>query len=333
MLIPQPPRLRVAQIPTPLQLLGRISSELDGPRLWVKRDDLTGSHLSGNKVRKLEFVIAEAREQGCDTLITAGGVQSNHCRATALLGAQLGMKVHLLLRGDAVSPPDGNLLLDKLSGAVISNYPAPGFAQQLPERFAAWEAHYAELGRKAFSIPIGASDGIGAWGYLQCCQELKQDFTKAGIAPAWITTATGSGGTQAGLILGNDLVELGCQILGFAVCDDEAYFRRKVRKDMEAWRRRYAPELDVSSLPINTNDQYVGPGYAKAGKEVFEVIKWVARTEGLILDPVYSGKAFYGLVSEIKNGAFNGVEDIVFIHTGGIFGLFPQRGEIDFSQR
>ena len=328
--LPHPPRLSLANLPTPLQPLTRISAELGGPQIWVKRDDLTGSHLSGNKVRKLEFVLAEAQHQGCDTLITAGGVQSNHCRATALLGAQLGMKVHLLLRGEPEPVPDGNLLLDLLAGADISYFPAAGFNRKLPERFQLLEQQYRELGRQAFSIPIGASDGIGVWGYLSCCQELQQDFMRVGIQPEWIVSATGSGGTQAGLVLGNHCLNLGTQVLGFAVCDDAAYFENKVHGDIRAWNNRYLPEQDFSQLVVNTNDHYIGPGYGKATEEVFETIKWVASTEGLVLDPVYSGKAFHGLASEIRNGSFKGVKDIVFVHTGGVFGLFPQRQDIPF---
>lgn len=325
-----PPRLDLAQTPTPLQPLDRLSKELAGPRIWIKRDDLTGSHISGNKVRKLEYVIAAAQEQGCDTLITCGGVQSNHCRATALLGAQLGMKVHLLLRGEEESTPDGNLLLDYLAGAEISYYPVKGYSRRLPELFEYWQEHYRQQGRKAFAIPVGASDGIGAWGYLRCCEELSCDFATLNIQPEFIVCASGSGGTQAGLTLGNHLHQLHAKVLGFAVCDDEAYFLRKVREDIEAWQTLYAPGMDLSDLLIQVNDQYIGPGYAIATEAVFETIKRVARMEGIVLDPVYSGKAFHGLTEEIRKGSFKGVRDIVFIHTGGIYGLFPQREQITF---
>jgi len=326
--IPYPPRLSLARLPTPLEPLDRLSESLNGPRIWVKRDDLTGSHLSGNKIRKLEFVIARAKQEGCDTLITCGGLQSNHCRATALLGAQLGLKVHLLLRGETSDVPDGNLLLDYLAGAEVTCYPARGYSARLPALAQHWQAHYREAGRKAFFIPIGASDATGTWGYLACCEELQHDFQVHNINPAYIICASGSGGTQAGLTLGCALYGLHSQVLGFAVCDDEAYFQAKVREDLQAWKRRYAPEQLLPLESIAVNDHYIGPGYAKATPEVFNTIKWVASTEGLVLDPVYSGKAFHGMIEEIRQGRFDGVEDIVFVHTGGIYGLFPQREEI-----
>lgn len=343
-----PHRLQLAQTPTPLQPLDRLSKELGGPRIWVKRDDLTGCAISGNKVRKLEFVLAKAIEQGADTIITCGGVQSNHCRATAILGAQLGLKVHLILRGD--EPTDkslGNLFLDQLSGAEISYYPLSEY-QNLSELFQQWEQHYIRLGDSPFSIPTGASNGTGAWGYIACAQELANDFQQHDISPSLIACATGSGGTQAGLTLGAELFQLGAPVLGIAVCDDETYFQKKVREDMKAWHSEYQhllnlnkmdldkpdlDKLDINKLTINVNDDHIGPGYAKATPEIFETIKHLAKTEGLILDPVYSGKAFHGLLEEIKSGQYSfgsekSAQDIVFIHTGGIFGLLAQRDQL-----
>ena len=332
-----PHRLHLAQTPTPLQPLNRLSDELGGPRIWVKRDDLTGCAISGNKVRKLEFILAKAIKQGADTIITCGGVQSNHCRATAVLGAQLGLKVHLILRGDEPTGKSlGNLFLDQLSGAEISYYPLSEY-QNLSELFQQWEQHYVGLGHSPFSIPTGASNGTGAWGYIACAQELANDFQQHDISPSLIACATGSGGTQAGLTLGAELFQLGAPILGIAVCDDEAYFQKKVREDMEAWRSDYqlllnVDELDLDTLNIHVNDRHIGPGYAKATPEIFETIKHLAKTEGLILDPVYSGKAFHGLLEEIKAGQYGfgsekSAQDIVFIHTGGLFGLLAQRDQ------
>ncbi|TQV73510.1 D-cysteine desulfhydrase family protein [Exilibacterium tricleocarpae] len=323
-----PQRLALARTPTPLQPLDRLSDHLGGPRLWVKRDDLTGSVLSGNKVRKLEFVLAEAQRQGCDTLLTCGGLQSNHCRATALLGAQLGLSVHLILRGEAPAEVDGNLLLDYLAGARVSYYAQAEFQTDLEAIFQRWQAHYRSLGRKAFSIPTGASDEIGVWGYVRACEELAEDFHTHRIAPSHIVTATGSGGTQAGLSVGARLLGLGCRVVGMAVCDDAAYFREKVGDDLLKWQRCYAVEVELGQVDVITNDRYIGAGYAKASPEVFETIKLVAGLEGLVLDPVYTGKAFHGMISEIKAGGLPRHGDIVFIHTGGVFGLFPQRRQL-----
>ena len=160
-----PRKTDLARTPTPLQFLERASAQWGGNhRLWVKRDDLTGSVLSGNKVRKLEFITAHALDNGYDTLITCGGIQSNHCRATALVCAQLGLSAHLLLRGERRGAPDGNLMLDYLAGASVSCYPARQYFSEIDELFEQWQAHYAERGRRALAVPTGGSDGIGVWG-------------------------------------------------------------------------------------------------------------------------------------------------------------------------
>jgi D-cysteine desulfhydrase len=320
-----PRKIDLAHTPTPLQFLERASREWGrGYRLWVKRDDLTGCALSGNKVRKLEFITAHAIDNGCDTLLTCGGLQSNHCRATALAGAQLGLRVHLLLRGAQPADREGNLLLDFLAGAEVSCYPAERYIRELDMLLLQWQEHYAAQGRKALVVPTGGSDGIGAWGYIAACEELAKDFEAAGIAQAHIVTATGSGGTQTGLTLGVALHRLPATVWGVNVCDDENYFLNKVASDTAQWRQRYpgVPAVDIAPRVL---DGYVGQGYAVAGPEVFELIGELCRLEGLVLDPVYTGKAFAGMLAELAAGRFDGCRDIVFVHTGGIFGLFPQR--------
>ncbi|MFL0796583.1 MAG: D-cysteine desulfhydrase family protein [Cellvibrionaceae bacterium] len=326
MTISFPQRLSLAQLPTPFTKLSRISDKY-GVNIWIKRDDLTGCALSGNKIRKLEFTLAKARAEGCDALITCGGLQSNHCRATALLGAQLGMEVHLVLRGeqDLSQAKDGNLLLDELAGAHIHCFPVKEFAAKLEELLQQQARQLVAEGKKPWIIPTGASDGLGVWGYLHACRELKADFEKENIQPQAIVCATGSGGTQAGLTLGNYLFDLNTQVVGMAVCDNEAWFQNKVREDIQQWQGKGGVTVDADQMGITVNDQYIGPGYGKAGAEVFDCIKEVASLEGVILDPVYTAKAFYGMLQEIKKGTWIPGDDIVFIHTGGIFGLFPQR--------
>ncbi len=331
MTITYPPRLSLAHTPTPLVFLDRLSQEIAGPRIWVKRDDLTGCAVSGNKIRKLEFTLARALQQGCDTIITGGGVQSNHCRTTALLCAQLGLRCHLLLRGeDKAEGVDGNLLLDRLAGAEISFYPNKVYVAQETELFQEWQDYYAARNAKAYTIPIGASDGTGLWGYIAACDELVEDFKHHGIAPPHIVCATGSGGTQAGLTVGSRLCGLDAQVWGINVCDDEQYFLNKVRHDINEWCDLYNQTLQADELSIKVIDGYVGAGYARASSEVFETIKLAASVEGLILDPVYTGKAFHGMIEEIKGGRFADADDIVFLHTGGIFGLFPQREQLGY---
>ena len=314
----------LAQIPTPLTLMQRASDRWGrGHRLWVKRDDLTGCTLSGNKVRKLEFITAYAQDNGYDTLITCGGIQSNHCRATAFAGAQLGMPVHLLLRGEQEGAAEGNLLLDQLAGATVSCYPVHRYVTEIDQLFLQWQAHYEALGRKAMAVPTGGSDGVGIWGYVAACEELAADFERQGIESAHIVTATGSGGTQAGLTLGASLLSLPAEVWGVNVCDDEQYFLEKVQSDVQQWRRLF-PGVPAATVSPRVLDGYVGEGYAKSGPEIFELIAELSALEGVVLDPVYTGKAFHGMLRELEAGRFEGHRDIVFVHTGGIFGVFPQ---------
>ena len=321
-----PARISLARLPTPLEPLTRLSAAY-GTRIWIKRDDLTDTVASGNKIRKLEYSIGQALAEEADVLVTWGGVQSNHCRATAALAARLGLKSHLVLRGSEPNERDGNLLIGSLVGAEITFAP-PERYQAMDDTYMDLQAEYASQGLKTYRIPVGASDEVGLWGYINCANELKRDFESAGISPDAIVSATGSGGTLAGLIIGNALHELNTRVVAFNVCDDEAYFKRKISKDFILWRDRYGSDLDIDQLPINVIDGYVGPGYGRATPEVFETIREVARLEGIVLDPVYTGKAFNALLQEIRSGKFEGLSDIVFIHTGGMLGLFPQKQKL-----
>ncbi|MBK6286215.1 MAG: D-cysteine desulfhydrase family protein [Gammaproteobacteria bacterium] len=322
-----PPRLSLARLPTPLQPLDRLRALGGGPRIWVKRDDLSDCAVSGNKVRKLEFTLAQALAEGADTLISCGGLQSNHCRATALLGARLGLQVHLVLRGEAQGTPDGNLFLDHLAGAQVHCYPAARYLSERDSLLRELAARLRTAGRRPFVIPTGASDEIGVWGYVAASAELAMDFASAGIEPRHVVVATGSGGTQAGLSAGLHLYAQRCEVLGIAVCDDAAWFHNKVNCDLADWKRRYRVAIELDRLRIRVLDDYIGAGYARADAAVFATIAQAARLEGLVLDPVYTGKAFHGMLEEIRAGRLCEAEDIVFVHTGGIFGLFAQRAE------
>ncbi|MFD1216604.1 MULTISPECIES: D-cysteine desulfhydrase family protein [Microbulbifer] len=339
MSIRYPARVPMANLPTPLEPLDRITAAYStphgGPRIWVKRDDLTESAMSGNKLRKLEFIIAEARAQGCNTLITCGGEQSNHCRATALAAAKAGLQAHLILRGgreprESAVPADGNLLVDYLAGATVSLVPLREYVGHLPALFQHWEQYYAEQGDRALSIPTGGSDGLGIWGYIRAAEELQEDFAHHGISPEYVICASGSGGTQAGLTLGGYLMGAAHLVRAYAVCDNRSYFEEKVARDVLDWNRRQAhpgsqSAVDPHKLSIDVCDEYIGPGYGIADQEVYEVISAAARLEGILLDPVYTGKAFNGMLQDIKNGGYSGCKDIVFVHTGGQFGVFPHR--------
>lgn len=317
-----PNRISLANTPTPIEPLDRLSATL-GCRLWVKRDDLTGSATSGNKVRKLEFTLARAREQGAKTLITCGGVQSNHCRTTAILGAKLGFKVHLLLRGEEPKRHEGNLFLDQLAGADISYFSPKYYNARQDFIVSEVVEEYQAKGKKPYFIPTGASDGTGLWGYISAAKEISE---QTDIEFEHIVTATGSGGTQAGLTVGASLYLPESRVTGIAVCDDDTYFYDKVREDIGLWNELYDQKIDPNALDINVSDKYIGPGYAKAANEIFECIELVTRKEGLVLDPVYTGKAFFGMLAEIEAGNLSG-DNILFIHTGGIFGLLAQSHE------
>ena len=326
-MIDYPARLNLAQLPTPIQPLDRLTQKLKSPsRLWIKRDDLTGCTASGNKIRKLEFTLADAKQQGANVIITCGGVQSNHARATAVLGAQLGFKVHLLLRGEPEElTKQGNHFLDLLSGAEISCYPSCVYVPRFQLLVDELCEQYRKQGLKPYFITTGASDGTGVWGYVHACEEIKQQGAELKTHLDHIICATGSGGTLAGLTAGEKIHQLQSIVTGFNVCDTADYFEKKARADLREWKQKYQTSLDIEALTIRVIDGYVGPGYAKAEKPVYETIKELAVLEGIILDPIYTGKAFYGMISELQKGRFNNAKNILFVHTGGLFGLMADK--------
>lgn len=308
----------------------RVSEHFGGPQILFKRDDLTGSVLSGNKIRKLEFSVAEALRLKADVIISAGGVQSNHCRATALVCAQLGLGCHLVLRGaDETPAPDGNLLLDRIAGARISFYPRPVYSARKAEIVAELIEAYAREGKKAYYIPVGASNAIGTWGYVRAFEEILSGAAKQGIAIDHVVTAVGSGGTLAGLIAGKALAGASKpKVWGVNICDDAAYFETEIRLIIEEMNARFNLRMTPKQTPINMLDGYVGEGYAIPYPQVGETIGLCGRLGGLVLDPVYTGKAFYGLGEEIRKGRFGRKANVLFVHTGGVFGVFPQRKDI-----
>jgi D-cysteine desulfhydrase len=330
MLPDEPPRIELARIPTPLARLARLSAQTGGRPFWVKRDDLTGLELSGNKVRKLEYVVADAQHQGADTLVTDGGFQSNHCRATAATGARLGMRVRLILRHPTGTPqPDGNLLLDQLFGAEISFVAPEEFRARRAEIVKGVIDELVSRGRRPYYFPVGASIPLGTWGYIRCAAELREQLAEHNIERAEIVCAVGSGGTIVGLMLGRALLGMDrCRIWGVPVCDDAAYWQRELRRLERETVHRYALNVSEADTPIRLIDGFVGPGYAIPYPEDIDAIRLVARTEGLLLDPTYTGKAFAGMLHAVKTGILDAEAAIIFMHTGGAFGLFPQRDEL-----
>jgi D-cysteine desulfhydrase len=326
-MIPYPDRIKRARLPTPVEPARRLSHKL-GVELLIKRDDLTGSSLSGNKIRKLEFLFAEAAAQGADTVITCGGEQSNHCRATAIAAAELGLRSYLLLRTDNPNEPpaaEANILLDRLVGAEIRWVTREEYKRRV-QLFVEVQGQLLAQARKSYVIPEGGSNAVGAWGYVGCVEELAAEL---GDQPLTLVYAAGSGGTGAGLILGIKLLGLPWRAIGVNVCDDKAYFVEAIGEIVEAAIKKWLLPINFDRSEIEILDGYVGVGYAKSRPEELATIRDVARAEGLILDPVYTGKAFHGMARELERDKRAFGERICFIHTGGIYGLFPKAKELE----
>jgi D-cysteine desulfhydrase len=321
-----PRKLSIARTGTPLQLLPRTSEAL-GVEVLFKRDDLTGSELSGNKVRKLDYLLAEAEDQGADTVITCGGEQSNHCRATALAAARVGLGSVLILRcDDPANPPAtaGNILLDRLAGAEIRWIPRGDWPRR-GELLAAEADRLRAAGKKPYVIPEGGSNAMGSWGYVAAAQELADDLATQRSRKTTIFYACGSGGTGAGLVLGAKLAgltERGVRVVGVAVCDDRDYFTKVMLRITDELTSRWPLGTTISAGEIEILDGHVGLGYAKSRPEELATIRDLARRDGVVLDPVYTGKAFHGVVTELGRDRRAFGDRIVFVHTGGIFGLF-----------
>jgi len=308
-MIAYPERVRLARLPTPVEPLARLGERL-GVELYCKRDDLTGAELSGNKVRKLEFLLCDALARGARTVVTCGGEQSNHARATALACARLGLRSVLLLRtADPLRPPalEANLVLDHLAGAEV-RWITPAEYRDRGERM---RSVAAEVDR-GYVVPEGGSNALGAWGYAACFEEMLEQVPR----PFTVIYACGSGGTGAGLLLGRTLRGAhDVRLVGVNVCDDREYFVRVIGAILEDAGH------PVAAGSIEIQDGYVGLGYARSRPEEIHLLAEVARAEGLVLDPVYTGKAFFALYSELSQDRGRFGPRVVFLHTGGIFGL------------
>ena len=321
-----PERIKLAQTSTPLEKMERLSEKF-GVEIYFKRDDYTGTELSGNKIRKLEFILQHAVTLGADTVITCGGAQSNHCRATAFAAKRLGLKSVLLLRTpDPENPPlpEANILLDRLVGATII-WITPEQYQQRDQYFA-WQAEQlVAAGACPYIIPEGGSTALGSWGYVAAVEELVNDVAALDLGdaiPTTVISAVGSGGTTAGLVMGNKLLDSDFRLVGVNVCDDKDYFQNVIGRILNDFQDRYLDQPVVTAADVEILDGYVGRGYALSQPQELEAIRDLARLEGVVLDPVYTGKAYYAMISELeKNPACFGSR-IIFVHTGGLFGLF-----------
>ncbi len=318
------PRVSLAHLPTPLEHMPNLSRELGGPEIWVKRDDCTGLASGGNKTRKLEFSMAAALEEGADTIVTVGAVQSNHVRQTAAAACKLGLACEVLLEHRVTDPSEpyaksGNVFLDKMFGANLREYPGgTDFAAAMKEV----SDEVRSAGRKPYIIPGGASNTVGALGYVNCAIELLQQADELGLKIDHLITATGSAGTQAGLAVGLKAMASDMPMLGIGVnIPQDAQEEKVYALACETAEYIGKPGIVVRE-DIVANCNYVGGGYGVPTESMNEAVMMLARLEGLLFDPVYSGKGLAGMIDLVRKGKFKDASNIVFLHTGGSAALF-----------
>jgi L-cysteate sulfo-lyase len=323
------PRVRLGHFPTPMEFMPRLSAHLGGPNIYIKRDDCTGLATGGNKTRKLEFLVGEALAQGADTLITQGAVQSNHVRQTVAAASRLGLQCKALLEERVSDASDeyshsGNVLLDQiLGGDIVARLPAGTDMQQAMQDLS---EQLRTDGRKPYVIPGGGSNPVGALGYVACAQEMLNQSFETGLRIDHVVHATGSTGTQAGLVVGLRASNSGIPVYGISVRAAKQQQEENVWKLVQSTVDYMGlPASSVTRADVVANSDYVGPGYGQPTDAMIEAIELLARQEGILLDPVYSGKGMAGLIALIRQGHFKKDENVVFVHTGGAVGLYGYR--------
>jgi D-cysteine desulfhydrase family pyridoxal phosphate-dependent enzyme len=313
-----PSRLNFAHLPTPIETLPRLSDALGGPQLLIKRDDLTGLAFGGNKTRKLEFLVAEARDQGAKTLISGGALQSNHCRQTAAAAARFGFKCILVLTGEKPKLPSANLLLDQLFGAEIV------YVAERKDRDRILQETFdraAEQGAKPYLVPYGGSNATGALGYAFAMKELVEQ----NLGADWIVFATSSGGTHAGLLLGQRVFGCKAKLLGISVDESEEWLKEHVSELASLASEKLGERIEFTPDDVLANANYCSAGYGVLTEQEREAIALFATREGLLLDPVYTGRAAAGMIDLIRKGFFKKDETVLFLHTGGQPALFADQ--------
>jgi L-cysteate sulfo-lyase len=318
------PRVRLTHAPTPLEPMPNLSRLLGGPALWIKRDDCTGLATGGNKTRKLEFLIGEALARDADTVITQGATQSNHARQTAAAAAKFGLACEILLEDRTGIAHDdyrksGNVMLDRLFGARLRHFPAD---TDMDAAMAKVADELRARGRRPYVIPGGGSNAVGALGYVVCALELAEQANNAGLDIDLLVHATGSTGTQAGLLAGLEGSRAGIPVLGIGVRATRPVQEEKVFALASQVAELLGVPGTVARERVVANCDYVGAGYGIPTSGMIEALELVARHEGIVLDPVYSGKAMAGLIDLIRKGHYRSGQNVVFLHTGGAVGLF-----------
>jgi D-cysteine desulfhydrase len=314
----QIPRAHFAHLPTPIEELPHLTKELGGPRLFVKRDDQTGLAFGGNKTRKLEFLVAEAQEQGARMLISAGAMQSNHCRQTAAAAARHGFECTLVLTGEMAEQPSANLLLDRLFGAKIVNVADRKDRDRiLQETF----DQAAKDGKKPYLVPYGGSSSTGALGYAFAMEE----FMKQDLHADWIVFGTSSGGTHAGLLLGQRVFGYKGKVLGISIDESVEWLQEHVSALASSASEKLGDRIEFAPAGVLANADYCRAGYGVLTDAEREAVNLFARKEGLLLDPVYTGRAAAGMIDLIRKGFFSKDETVLFWHTGGQTALFAEK--------
>ncbi|MBI5932888.1 MAG: D-cysteine desulfhydrase family protein [Chloroflexi bacterium] len=324
------PRLHFAHLPTPIEELPRLSEALGGPRILVKRDDQTGLAFGGNKTRKLEFLVAEAQEQGAQMMISAGAIQSNHCRQTAAAAARYGMECTLVLTGEMPPKPTANILLDQLFGARIVNVADRKDRDRILQE--TFDKATTE-GKKPYLVPYGGSSSTGALGYAFAMEELMmqmQDFRSFGNFGSlervdWIIFGTSSGGTHAGLVLGQRVFGFKGKVLGISIDEPVEWLQKNVSALATAASERLGERIAFAPADVAANADYCAPGYGVLTEAEREAVHMCASLEGLLLDPVYTGRAAAGMIDLIRKGFFKKDETVLFWHTGGQPALFAEK--------
>jgi D-cysteine desulfhydrase family pyridoxal phosphate-dependent enzyme len=316
------PRERIANLPTPLQFAPRLTEALGGPRIIIKRDDLTGLALGGNKTRKLEYLLADAKSHGATHLITLGAEQSNHVRQTSAAARLAGMQAVLILDAKVPQPDvQGNLLLDVLLGAEYHVIESVSERDEVVERLSS--GILAE-GGTPYLIPVGGSNAVGALGYVAAMLELSYQLWNEGISPKALYFGSGSGGTQAGIELGARLFGLSMNIRGVMVSPNIDAKREKILDVLAATASKLGIANPVGSEEVTLLEDYYGAGYGAPTEAGLEAIALLARTEGILLDTVYTAKAFSAMIAEISSGMYSATDSIIFLHTGGSPALFAK---------
>ena len=322
----RPHKLSLALLPTPIHKL-EISSARLNREIYIKRDDATGMLISGNKIRKLEYVLKEAIDRKADAVVTCGGLQSNHVRATVISAGQQGFKTFAVLRGKKPEIFDGNTLLTALSGAEIT-YITEEEYENIETVYDEMDVKLRERGYNPFFIPEGASNSLGCWGYISMMEELNEQQKKLNLEFDSMFVALGSGGTQAGILLGKYMTGNRVDVYGINVFKKTRNLYDYIKKTCEEAIEIYDLPISFDENDITIISDYIGEGYAKTTDAEMQVILETARSEAIYLDPVYTGKAFYGMVDLLKKYPDRFGKRILFVHTGGFFALFPERERI-----